>query len=372
LVVSSLVKKEDTMLFKEMGVDLSLDKPTGSAALTTAVMSLIQQKIVPGSYKALETKIRKALKGKDVKLAQELMVQIEAMPDVPQSCIKSLQAEFFFFEGKAHEAQTLCYQAMMEGGDSLINLNLLGKIMLKLGAFEESIKLFNKAQQFNPLNFERLCLLAEAQNEVGNKESAKEHIEQAETMDANNQRIISTKANMAMANKDDAEASDLLTQLDSLGDILSFSNNRAISLAKSGELTKSRELYERVLRNLPANKHDIKSTLYYNIALNYIRSGDLKKADEYISRALLNGHKESVKLMDLQRKIQKSIKSGHKLSFQNKPPGKVELSTMVLDLNPGDLCCYRIFSQPANLDEKVSALINKPLKFKFVEKKTNP
>lgn len=370
IVVSSLVKGTDENLLRELGVAMLIEKPFGNETFTSILMFTLQQEKLPNTVRAIERKIHLALGAQNYEEAQSLRQALEQNPEAKPATKITADAAIAYYKRDYSRARTLAFEAFNHAGDSLIILNLIGKIFLKIGAYEESIKCFNKAQELSSSSLERLCLLAEAQTELGNIDSANENIEKAKKVDAENTMVKMTEAKISISNGDTKKASEIMSSLDNIGEIASYTNNRAVSLVKSGKIEESFDMYKKAEISLPKNDVQYRSVILYNLALSYARSNKLKESIEPLKKAaeISKNTALEAKISSLKSRIENSLSTGNKLELNllNKNLDQTVLTehqndflSIGFDLKPGEICAHQIFKSLTETDSRVTQLLKK-------------
>ncbi len=387
VVLSSLVKPEDFPLIKEMGVASLANKPLDRSAFLKNIVYTIQQERLPTEHSTKERKIRSLIKAKKKSEAQKLIEEFMAEPSVSPPQRKLIEAEWYFFVNEHEKCRDACIEVIKTSGDSIIALNLLGKSLMMLRDFSAALKCMKKAQSLSPMNIERLCAIAEAHTELGQKEEAAAAINQASDIDPDSKVVAESKVSLAMASGNTEEARKLMGKLDSLDGIVAYMNNKAVALAKCDLLEEGIDQYRKTLEALPDNAGPIKAQVLYNFALAYARSGDLEEAKITGQLALSAKPKPSLKakIDSLVQRLKKAIESGedfHFLELQKAAPSNVDLTAKadksekgesgaqeepVFSDNDvkiaavlakrGDLGCFMIYKCDRNLDPRAKKLL---------------
>ncbi len=380
LIVSSLVKAKDLPVLREMGVSQIVEKPIDREAFISILMATMRQEKFPKTYKVLERKIHLELEKGDMVEAKRLKQLISVATDTPKGSMKAIDAEFAFYDGKFDEAKALAFEALKSNGDSLFIVNLLGKIFLKTRVFEEAIKCFNKVQEMSSQNLMRLCQLAEAQTEVGNFEQAHQTLDAAKAIDKDNEQLKFAEAKLALSEGDKDQAKSMMKNIDNLNEVVAYTNNRAVALAKANQLQESRDLYSRALESLPSDEENLRALLLYNLGLSHVRSNDLVSGEKVFEKALeLKKSEVYAKAASMQSRIKQCIATGKPMILR---PAEVSANTdknsathgvhniMALNLKPGEACLHQIFANPSGLNPQVLKMLDKFPHFSRAVKKS--
>lgn len=393
IVLSSLVKATDLPIIKEMGVGTILEKPLEKEIFVKKVLDLFVQDQLPTEPLAQERKIYQLLAMGKLSEAVPIRDALFANPQLPNSKRELLSAEFKYGEGQFEAARDFSIKALRAGADSLQTMNLLGKSMMQLKDFESATKFFERAQEMSPSNIERLCSLAEAQQEIGKAADSANSVDAALAVDPTSTKAKETGAKLAIANGDVAKAKKLIADLDSLHNVVAYLNNRAISLSRSGKAKESIEVYQNAFQAIPPARKDVHLLIAYNLSLAHVRSGEiptaLKLLDEIIKskdpRVLAKAESlkarldaaakdgKGVVLRDGTQGDQGSTKGGKttkgggkptvdaKVAAQNRAASYDAIATM--SIKPGQICCFKIFSVQEPADKQALTLIKTLPKF---------
>lgn len=378
LVVSSLVQKEDVPLLKEMGIADTVAKPFERHQLLKSLVWSVQQDRSPTDQGAMERKIRQLLKDKNFAGAIEVKNSYKLDPKIPMGAKAMIEAEFAYAERNYDRAKEYAVDALKRSGDSILVLNLLGKIFMNLRDFASALKCFEKAQTMAPLNIERLCTIAEVQSEMGNYGKARDTIHDAKKVDADNVRVTEAEAKVELNAGNVEGAKKLMSQLEALGNVVSYMNNQAVTFSRSGHIDKGIEQYAKTLGAIPDEHHETKAIVTYNLALAYARANRLDEAKAELAK--IGESKVVKKSKSLLSRVEQSLSNGRPLSLHAVPTaaespaggvteqdeaGKWESASTLaaIEIRRGEIGCYLVFSDAAP-PEQGKRLLDKPLRFK--------
>ena len=285
ILLSSLIEEQDLPFVREMGVANTINKPLSSDSFTKDVIWTVQQDQMPTEQSAMERKMRAHLDAKELPAAEEIKSRFVGDHSIRIGAKQIIESEFAFYKGDYEKARDFAVEAVKNAGDSIFILNLLGKTMMHLRQFEVALRCFEKAKTIAPLNIERLCQIAEAQSEMGDKEAAQETMEEAGELDPDSERIKEASAKLALNSSDTDEAKKLMANLKAIENVVAYMNNQAVALAKCDKFDEGLEQYTKTLEAIPPQRADIVAIVKYNIALAYIRAKDLKNAVEPLTTA---------------------------------------------------------------------------------------
>ncbi len=375
-VMNKDLTERDMPVLHEMGVTDRIRKPIEPQAFFQDVIWVINQDRSPSEPVILLQKIRQAMQDQNFeKLAAYTKRYMDS--DKSSELEKSLlQAELAYFRGHYPAARNMALNCLKGGLATVEVLNLLGKIMMKLRDFESALHCLGNADVMSPSNVKRICTMAEAHLEMGHEEQYEERIGVAKDIAPESSDITEVEIKGALVHGDSEKARGLMQSLQSLLSIVSFTNNRAISLIRTDRFDDGIQLYAEAVQAVPPQRSEVLAILYYNQGLALARLNRLEEARTQLELAAgLKSEKIRSKVLSLKGRLQKAIDGHEKLELNAQaaangpnavstdPQKDFEELMMALKINPGDLCCHKIYfelSLPANLKE----LVEKPLRFK--------
>jgi len=285
IVYSSLVKStSDKLLLREMGVSEVIEKPIDHKKLKQILESVMTEDKNPKETKNAERLIRQHLRSNKHSAARQLFDETMKKSGFSEQIRLELEATIAFYQGKFELASRQAVEALHIGGQTLTLLNLLGKIYMKLRRFEDANRFFDKAKEISPNNIERLTMIAESHAEQGQKDAASKQLEIAKSIDSDNVLVVESEAKVALSSGDHKKVETIISATENIDSIVSFMNNRAISLVNQEKYTEAVDLYTTALKSLGKKKH-LQPVIHYNMSLAYIKQGDLKKATQALKAA---------------------------------------------------------------------------------------
>jgi CheY-like chemotaxis protein len=374
LVLSALVKPMDMPIIREMGVANMAEKPMERATFLKAVIWTIQQDRMPTETQTIENKVRAFLAAKKVNDAEELLVRFLADDSVAAGRKAVLRAEHAFAKENYEASRDFAIEAIKSSGESLFALNVLGKSLMILRQFEAALKCFQKAQGVSPMNLERLVTIAETQAEAGDATAAEASINRAKDIDPDSTTVQEGEVKVALATGSPDAAKAILGKMESMNNIIGYLNNKAIAHAKCGFGKEGIEIYEKTLESIPEDKRDILAIVNYNMALAKVRNGDLAGAvpdlDAVIAYPESRVHKKAVSLKErLSPALDKGMTFSLREADQVAPDPQQEvgagdtvtktadattLIAAMLEIAPGDHCCYLVFQSTEAADSELT------------------
>ena len=371
VILSSLVADDDKPLIQEMGVETIHHKPLQRDVFKKSLIYLVQQERLPANASVLERKIRQFLKSGKITEAVAIKDQFVNNSEIPEIHKKRINAEFCYHNGDYVEARNLAIEAIKSEPNSIYLLNFIGKCLMQLADHKAAVMCFKKAQALSPKNIERLCDIAKASYEAGDTKACEEALAQGKALDRENEGLKETEAPIRIDLGPQSDAQGILAQMESIQELVSYMNNKAVALTKSGMIKEGIELYHKTIASMPDNKKDTKHLVMYNLGLALAKHGDLKGAKAQLEDILAESPKKiERKCHSLKLRIEKSLETGSKLEFitadkkdtpsdkAEKSDGKdgaIEDSVAVIGYiqsNPGEICCYKVFINPEEIDGK--------------------
>ena len=372
VIASSLLKEDDLLLLREMGVAQLIQKPFGNDVLLGEIINIGKNEKYPSDAKSVLRQLINAANKDDAKKAQELNSKLQAMKP-PEHVLLSAAAHVAFAKKDFLTARDKAMESFRMRGEEINTLNLLGKAFLKLGDNLSASKCFNRAQQMNPKNLERLCNLAEANANIGDMDNAEDAIAGAKNIDANSQQVGAAEAKVAINKGDTKRAKEALTKLESLQSVLTYMNNRGVYLAKDGKIDESIALYKTAADSLPNQNSHEAAIIFYNLGLACIRKNDLKDAIRFLEVVKeANSPEVFKKANSLKKRAQVALKENKKVELRtaSSDGGVGDFDApLAIQGDIGEYCLHMIFDCGALKAEGVKKLLANPPKFKPQVKK---
>jgi CheY-like chemotaxis protein len=190
IIISSLVTQAEEPLLKELGIKWIIEKPFEIPLLMRKIVTSVQQHRYPTEQESLDTRIRHCISTGNGKEVSRLVAIYLSTPHFDNIGKMRINAEFAFFEGRFEECCNTAYEALKLSGDSVDLLNLLGKSLMKLGDFENALRLFEKANVLAPKNIERICNMVNASSSMGDMERSEDLLAEAKSIDPNHAMVL--------------------------------------------------------------------------------------------------------------------------------------------------------------------------------------
>ena len=358
-VINKSLSEKDLPILREMGVTDRISKPIEKSRFNQEVVWIINQERNPSEPIMIRQKLNRCIKAKDKDQIAILLKKYQACPDLRKGDAICAEAAVAYSNGLYLTAKELSVQSLRECGDSQDALNTLGKAMMKLREFDSALICLENAKVISPNNIERICRIAEANMELGNDQLADDSISEAKALAPNSSHVVGIQAKKALTNHDVAASKNFLSQLDSLEEIVSFINNRAVALIRTKSFQSGLQLYQDAFTSVPEDRQQIKTVLAYNFALGQIRTSEQTKALELLKTIKID--KSSVigkKIGSLRSRLSAALSSGAAFQLRPAAPPSLEAEKSRLEaiekqslellkaikIRPGDLCLLHVLA----------------------------
>lgn len=377
-VMNKDLSERDMPILREMGVTDRIKKPIETHKFLQDVIWIIHQDRAPSEPFILLQKIRQAMLDQNYEQLANYTKRYMDSPKASPSDKLLLQAELAYFRGQYAHAKSLAIETLKSGPARVEILNLLGKTLMRLRDFESALTCLENAEIMSPKNVQRICDIAEAHLEMGQDQFFVEKEAEAAALSPESAAVAELSTKSALVKGDSSKAKALMQSLPSLINIISFTNNRAISLTRCERFDEGTSLYDEAIQALPDEKLELKAVLFYNLGLAQARSNRLVEAQGSLDQAAeLSGDKVQPKVLSLRKRLDRALKSKEPLElFSPQTPVQLGESTaqsdpqkdydelmMALKIGPGDIACHKIYyEQP--MDARLKGWIDRPLRFR--------
>jgi tetratricopeptide (TPR) repeat protein len=361
-VLSSLLKKSDELLLEEIGVDSVIGKPLTQKALMELLVELSTADKRPKQSRNLLRKINALLTSNHVAEAEPHVIEFLNLDEPEEVQKQEVIASWLLANGNYAEAIDKAVQVMESGRVTAGIMIVMGRALLKLKDYTNSILFFERAQIASPDGIERLLELAEAKVSINDLDGAAAEINKALKLDPENEWVIMAECSISLEQGEVKKAKGLLAKMSSGKEMASLMNNRAVALAQMGKIEDGIALYNKTIDAMPPNWKTEIARVTYNLGLSYVRSGSYAKAVEVFETVAASKNPVSQKAKDISAKCSNAIAQGKKLAFHpvedvvleqsKKVTKKVNVSRLIAkaELKPGDVGLMGIYkaSQPRN------------------------
>jgi hypothetical protein len=164
-------------------------------------------------------------------------------------------------------------------------------------------------------------------------------------------------------------------------------NNRAVAFVRNSQYKEGKTLYKKTIELIPKEDRATQAILQYNCGLVEARRQELSKAYKHLIAAVSYGPSRVFSRADsLVNRVKEAISHTEELvlhegiteqeissqaiqasgenailleEFSQKLRQKHKHMLASIDIFPGEICCYRIFSSPLMLDTKLKSSLKK-------------
>ena len=393
VILSSLINKKEAPILREMTVSQISEKPLKRDKLVKSLITAVYEAKAPTTLTNLEAKIKKELAANNPDKAEKTLDKFtsEFGPLPIHWRSKAIVAHIGYSRGQFNNVIKLVYDAIKEGGDTIDLMNLMGKTFMQVGNFADALKAFEKAQQSSSLNIERLCKIAECHSEMGDQVKANKTLAKAKSLDPHGNKTKETESNILISTGDSATAKQIMSSLNSINNVISFMNNRAVAFSRSGNVEASIDLYRKAIKAIPDSRAEWKPIIYYNLALAYVKNGELDEAAIPLEKAIQNEEATVYKkAKNLTKRVDHAIHNNIplELNIHIKKDGNQQLQLnkeasaesnqpevsaisqerqiirMALEITPGQMCCYLLYQAPIPIAHRVTQALANIQKYK--------
>jgi tetratricopeptide (TPR) repeat protein len=185
---------------------------------------------------------------------------------------------------EAQKAETIAKKILDSEPMNVRAMNLLSRIRMKEGKFEEAISILQKANILSPKNPDRLMSLGDAFFKTGNTSAAKAAYGEALSVNPEEKGAQKGLASVAMQEGDLNQAMELLKFSASEEESAGVFNNAAVIAVRDGKYEDAFRLYETAIKTLESTK--LKASVFFNLGLAHRKSGDAQGALKAFQRCL--------------------------------------------------------------------------------------
>ncbi len=349
IVTSSLVKALHKNLLTELGVACVIEKPVVRETLLKTLITTLRSGYLLNQYRVTVRKIEQLVTQGKLQPARHLLSQLSASKDeVPVEIMDLLEAKLAFAEEDFIRAREIIQRLLQDEPDSLAYLDLLGKILLRLGDNEAAVMCLQRANSLAPDNLERMCGLADAYTELGEFDVAQAQISTVRGMDAASPALLSSEVKHGFATGALDQAKTSLESMEMAQGVFGFMNNRAVAFARSGRFDRAVALYTDILTVLPEKHTEMLAAVRYNLGIVHIRRGDMETALTILGKAdELPDARVGTKVASLLAKVKHAVELGVVLKFDEAAIREVRSGPTKLakaaPARPGEFCCLGVF-----------------------------
>lgn len=317
VVVSRHLERSDHQLLKELTVSQIMRKPLQEKQTLMAIAWSVSQHRLPTEAKTIERKVIEALRDNDMAAANSLRQRFSHMTKVSAARKLYVEGAFSYHEKRYEQAVAQLTQSLhTREGDNVDVVALLGRALLKMGDAATAVRMFEKAAALSPLNIKRLCELADTHMLAGKLDEAGVAIARARGLDAGAPDVNAALTKFAVVSGDIGSVADLIGNMTSFQEIVSFIKSLAIAKSRGGDFSESHALYENLISILANKDVHLKAVVLYNQSICYLRGGRLDEGTRALKEAISFGDSRVYdKSMHLQGRIDRAQRDGKNLRF---------------------------------------------------------
>ncbi|MBC7530791.1 MAG: hypothetical protein H7318_04370 [Oligoflexus sp.] len=376
-VINSELSEQDMPLLREMGVTNRIRKPIEATAFFKEFLWLVHQDRAPTEPFIILQKIKQAMAESDYELLAKLTKRYMESDKCSGPDKSLLQAELSYFRGHYSASRDMALSTLKSGMVNVEVLNTLGKSLMKMRDFETALRCFETAQIVSPKNVRRICNIAETNLEIGDMGMFEKNLNEAKSLDSGSTAVMEVELKGALVQGDSAKAQSLMQSLKSLLTILSFTNNRAISLIRCDYFQAGIDLYQEALSAVPVGQIEIKGILQYNLGLALARLNRLDEAKAVLQASEISQvAKISGKARSLLVRVNRSVTTGERFALNRDSGGPsasepeafdassaYDETMMALKVGPGDFCLHKVYFE-ARIEPRLKQILERPFVFK--------
>ncbi len=374
MILHQNIAERETPMLIELGATRLVQEPFSETDLFDDIIWTLKQTTHPSEVTTVKQKLLLASKRRSMPEIRRLRTLYSQLPTLLKCDLLLVDAQIAYDAGCYLHAKKHSLEAMLEGADARSCMEILGRSLMALREFEAAIRCLENVSFICPLNITHLCSLAECHLEAGDEREFEKKLEEAREIDPDAPLVNETAAKGAIKRGHSEMARKLMQQLKSFKEVLSFMNNRAVTLMRVGDFEQGLDLYIKTLESLPADVPEIRSAVLYNLGLGYARANRL---DEALT-TLLEAEKtknlgRQQKSRSLRTRIKSAVASGMPIILKTEnPPSELEEQTKLAQLHAieraltqagemsrSDFCLIKVYQTEILLSEAHSAFTKK-------------
>ena len=319
IICNEKIGERDAIIINELGVSTLLAKPLNASLLPREILRAVTQHANPTDLRTIKRRLYLAAKAA---FSDEIHYYCDLLlkhPDISEGDRLLTQAILSYERKDFDETKQSAIAALNQGADMYESMEVLGKSLMKLRQFDLAIRCLENVRFLSPTNVDHLCNLAECYLEQDDEKSFDTLLNAAKEIDEDAPKVVETELKGELKKKNAAKTRYLMQKLKSYQEILTFMNNRAVSLIHTGNTDEAFELYQKTIAALPPGRGDLSAVIHYNLSLGYARSGRLDEASKVLPKALHSKDPAlAAKAGRLAKNITKALTSGKQLTFAAK------------------------------------------------------
>ena len=278
MMVSDERASDKVLYAVEEGADGFLVKPFSENDLIKNIKLALAKNASTDAMKEKVSEMRRLKLSKNYREALELGFEILKSTNNQRVALMTCEC---LYQVEEYDKAIAMIADTDEKSRSSQHSNLLGKIHLGLGQYDQGILALEQAVRMNPLNYERKIDLAGAYFAAGRKEEAERVILSILNARPTDLELVSI-AQIYLDQDQMDKAGDCLKQtVDPIKETVPVFNNYAVALRRADRLEDATDIYLKCLKIDPDS-----DVLHYNLAVLYAKSNKLKEAKEAVQNAL--------------------------------------------------------------------------------------
>ncbi len=278
MMVSDERASDKVLYAVEEGADGFLVKPFSENDLIKNIKLALAKNASTDAMKEKVSEMRRLKLSKNYREALELGFEILKSTNNQRVALMTCEC---LYQVEEYDKAIAMIADTDEKSRSSQHSNLLGKIHLGLGQYDQGILALEQAVRMNPLNYERKIDLAGAYFAAGRKEEAERVILSILNARPTDLELVSI-AQIYLDQDQMDKAGDCLKQtVDPIKETVPVFNNYAVALRRADRLEDATDIYLKCLKIDPES-----DVLHYNLAVLYAKSNKLKEAKEAVQNAL--------------------------------------------------------------------------------------
>ncbi len=282
IIISGESDKDFIANAAEIGADGYLIKPFLVTTLESKIKEVIDANINP---KRATYHYIKGCQYLETKYYKEALQSFKEAIKIDSKFSKAYggMAKVFIENNQLDKAEKVLLEAIKLNKNYIEGYHLLGEIYKKTNNLEKSAEYFEIAHDLNPKNSQRTLELGKINIDLKNYNKAKQYFKKVLEENKENNELRLKIADILFENNLTDDAIDFYNKLAiDYPDFLVVYNRLGIAYRKQKKFDKAIDAYNKAL--IYGSKKDEK--VYYNIGRCYYEMGDIKKAIEYMEKAL--------------------------------------------------------------------------------------
>lgn len=260
----------DENLLKEMGDMEFILKPFTAIQLYPTIQRSHQRRIAMVQYEEVRKTATKLLeKGKDPNKAIEYVKKNMSSMGVKG---KRMLGDLYEQAERYEEGLPVVDEGLKEVPEDISLLNSKGRLLMKLGKFEEAAKHMEKADEKAPGNIERINQMALMYLKMNDPNMSVRKMKDLVKLNPENPDLKFDMFAKLHEHGFDKEAQAFCKETTGPQEVVRHYNNKGVVLSKTGNIDGALTEYERALQYYPSYKENYR--IYFNIALARLAKKD--------------------------------------------------------------------------------------------------